>query len=102
MTTYISDQHARKLADWDDRFDPRALRELIPQTDTSREVDDWGRSERVFQLMEPLLNFYYRYWFRAEQQGIENVPSEGGALLVANHSGALPPDGPMIMQALRT
>jgi 1-acyl-sn-glycerol-3-phosphate acyltransferase len=88
-------------ADGDDGFDPRALRELIPQTDTSREVDDWGRSERVFQLMEPLLNFYYRYWFRVEQQGIENVPSEGGALLVANHSGALPPDAPMIIQALR-
>jgi 1-acyl-sn-glycerol-3-phosphate acyltransferase len=55
----------------------------------------------VFSLVEPLLNFYYRYWFRVEQEGIENVPSEGGALLVANHSGALPPDAPMIMQAIR-
>jgi len=77
------------------------LRELIPTSDPSREVDDWGRSERVFQLMEPVLNFYYRYWFRVEQEGIENIPSEGGALLVANHSGALPPDGPMIVQAIR-
>jgi 1-acyl-sn-glycerol-3-phosphate acyltransferase len=51
--------------------------------------------------MEPLLDFYYRYWFRVEVEGIENVPSDGGALLVSNHSGALPPDGPMIMQALR-
>ncbi len=51
--------------------------------------------------MEPLLNFYYRYWFRVEQEGIENMPSEGGALLVSNHSGALPPDAPMIMQAIR-
>jgi 1-acyl-sn-glycerol-3-phosphate acyltransferase len=67
----------------------------------SREVDDWGRSERVFQLVEPALNFYYRYWFRVEQEGIENVPSDGGALLVSNHSGALPPDAPMIMQAIR-
>jgi len=64
-------------------------------------VDDWGRSERVFALMEPMLNFYYRYWFRVEQEGVENVPSEGGALLVSNHSGALPPDAPMIMQAIR-
>jgi len=85
----------------DPRFDPRALRELIPQADPGREVDDWGRSERVFQLMEPLLNFYYRYWFRVEQQGVENIPPEGGALLVSNHSGALPPDAPMIMQAIR-
>ena len=29
------------------------------------------------------------------------MPSEGGALLVSNHSGALPPDAPMIMQAIR-
>ena len=81
--------------------DPRALRELIPAHDASRAVDDWGRSERVFSLLEPLLNFYYRYWFRVEQQGVENVPARGGALLVSNHSGALPPDAPMIMQAIR-
>ena len=83
------------------RHDPRALRELIPAADPSREVDDWGRSERVFELVEPILNFYYRYWFRVEQEGIENIPSDGGALIVANHSGALPPDAPMIMQAIR-
>jgi 1-acyl-sn-glycerol-3-phosphate acyltransferase len=81
--------------------DPRALRELIPAPDASRDVDDWGRSERVFSLVEPALNFYYRYWFRVEQEGIENIPSTGGALIVSNHSGALPPDAPMIMQAIR-
>jgi 1-acyl-sn-glycerol-3-phosphate acyltransferase len=80
---------------------PRLLRDLIPRTEPGREVDDWGRSERVFSLVEPVLNFYYRYWFRVEQEGIENVPSEGGALIVSNHSGALPPDAPMIMQAIR-
>ena len=74
---------------------------LIPSPDSDRAVDDWGRSERVFELMEPVLNFYYRYWFRVEQEGVENVPSDGGALLVSNHSGALPPDAPMIMQAIR-
>ena len=81
--------------------DPRLLRDLIPRPDPSREVDDWGRSERVFQLVEPALNFYYRYWFRVEVEGIENVPTSGGALLASNHSGALPPDGPMIMQSIR-
>jgi 1-acyl-sn-glycerol-3-phosphate acyltransferase len=86
---------------WERPPDPRALRELIPSPDTSRAVDDWGRSERVFDLVEPLLNFYYRYWFRVEQEGVENVPSDGGALLVSNHSGALPPDAPMIMQSIR-
>jgi 1-acyl-sn-glycerol-3-phosphate acyltransferase len=80
---------------------PRDLHRLIPPADGPRQIDDWGRSQRVFDLMEPLLDFYYRYWFRVEQRGVENLPAEGGALLVSNHSGALPPDAPMIMQAIR-
>jgi 1-acyl-sn-glycerol-3-phosphate acyltransferase len=81
--------------------DPRELRRLIPRPEPGREVDDWGRSQRVFDRLEPVLDFYYRYWFRVETEGVEHVPAEGGALLVANHSGALPPDAPMIMQAIR-
>jgi 1-acyl-sn-glycerol-3-phosphate acyltransferase len=83
---------------------PRSLRDLtglLPEPDPTRQVDDWGRSERVFSSLEPVLNFYYRYWFRVDVEGIENVPASGGALLSSNHSGALPPDAPMIMQAIR-
>jgi 1-acyl-sn-glycerol-3-phosphate acyltransferase len=79
----------------------RDLTGLIAPPDPERQVDDWGRSERVYRLMEPVLNFYYRYWFRVEVEGIENVPAAGGGLLASNHSGALPPDAPMIMQAIR-
>ena len=82
-------------------IDLRELRELVPAAEPGRELDDWGRSQRVFDLVEPLLDFYYRYWFRVEVEGVENVPREGGALIVSNHSGALPPDAPMIMQAIR-
>jgi 1-acyl-sn-glycerol-3-phosphate acyltransferase len=81
--------------------DLRELRGLVPAAEPGREIDDWGRSQRIFDLVEPLLDFYYRHWFRVEVEGIENVPSEGGALIVSNHSGALPPDAPMIMQAIR-
>ena len=77
------------------------LRELLPATEPGRDLDDWGRSERLMRIAEPLLNFYYRYWFRVGVEGIENIPAAGGALLVGNHSGALPPDAPMIMQAIR-
>ena len=77
------------------------LRELIAQPEEGRELDDWGRSERMMALADPLLNFYYRYWFRVESEGVDNVPATGGALLVCNHAGALPPDAPMIMQAIR-
>jgi 1-acyl-sn-glycerol-3-phosphate acyltransferase len=81
--------------------DLRELRRLVPAAEPGRELDDWGRSQRVFDLVEPLLDFYYRYWFRVEVEGIENVPAEGGALIVSNHSGALPPDAPMIIQAIK-
>jgi 1-acyl-sn-glycerol-3-phosphate acyltransferase len=74
---------------------------MLPAVDPTRDVDDWGRSEAFFRLADPVLDFYYRYWFRVEQEGVEHVPSTGGALLVSNHSGALPPDAPMIMQAIR-
>jgi 1-acyl-sn-glycerol-3-phosphate acyltransferase len=84
-----------------EEVDLRDLRELVPAAEPGRQLDDWGRSERVFDAIEPLLDFYYRNWFRVEVEGIENVPDEDGALLVSNHSGALPPDAPMIMQALR-
>jgi len=81
--------------------DLRELRRLLPRPEPERHVDDWGRSQRVLDAFMPLLDFYYRYWFRVDVEGIDNVPSEGGALLVANHSGALPPDAPMVMQAIR-
>ena len=82
-------------------LDPRELRRLLPPPEPGRELDDWGRSQRVLDSIEPLLDFYYRYWFRVDARGVDHVPSHGGALLVSNHSGALPPDAPMIMQAIR-
>jgi 1-acyl-sn-glycerol-3-phosphate acyltransferase len=78
------------------------LRDLLPGVEPERTLTDWGRSERIEGLYDrTLLEFFYRYWFRCEIQGIENVPSSGGALLVSNHSGALPPDAPMIGKAIK-
>src|SRR3954454_14093687 len=78
------------------------LRDYLPAVETERQVNDWGRSERVEDLFDKtIVDFYYKYWFRAEVEGIENVPSNGGALLVSNHSGALPPDAAMITKAIR-
>jgi 1-acyl-sn-glycerol-3-phosphate acyltransferase len=78
------------------------LRDYLPAVETERQVNDWGRSERVEGLFDKaVVDFFYKYWFRAEIEGIENVPSAGGALLVSNHSGALPPDAAMIAKAIR-
>lgn len=78
------------------------LRDYLPAVETDRQVNDWGRSERVEGFFDrTIVDFFYNYWFRAEVEGIENVPSSGGALLVSNHSGALPPDATMIGKAIK-
>jgi 1-acyl-sn-glycerol-3-phosphate acyltransferase len=78
------------------------LRHYLPGLEPDRHLNDWGRSERVESLVDrTLYEFLYHYWFRVEVDGVENVPSEGGALLVANHAGALPPDAAMIAKAIR-
>jgi len=64
------------------------------------DVDDWGRSERVRRLVRTLYSPIYRYWFRAEWEGLEKIPRRGGALLVANHAGAIPSDAPVIMHGI--
>ena len=78
------------------------LRDYLPAIEPDRQVSDWGRSERVEGLLDKTVyEFLYHYWFRCEVEGIENVPADGGALLVSNHSGALPPDATMILKAVK-
>jgi 1-acyl-sn-glycerol-3-phosphate acyltransferase len=78
------------------------LKRHLPGVEPERQLTDWGRSERVEGFLDrTAAEFFYRYWFRTEVEGIENVPSTGGALLVSNHAGALPPDAPMIAKAIR-
>jgi 1-acyl-sn-glycerol-3-phosphate acyltransferase len=78
------------------------LKEHLPGVEPERRLNDWGRSERIEGLFDrAVIDFFYRYWFRAEVEGIENVPSSGGALLVSNHSGALPPDAATIAKAIK-
>jgi 1-acyl-sn-glycerol-3-phosphate acyltransferase len=81
---------------------PEELKRHLPGVEPERQLNDWGRSERIEGLYDKLVaDFFYRYWFRAEVEGIENVPSTGGALLVSNHAGALPPDAAMIAKAIK-
>jgi 1-acyl-sn-glycerol-3-phosphate acyltransferase len=85
-----------------DVSDRERMRSLLPAIEPERRIDDWGRSERVEGAFDAtLVEFFYRYWFRCEVEGVENVPADGGALLVSNHAGALPPDAAMIGKAIR-
>lgn len=57
-------------------------------------VDEYGFDAEVTE------RFFYaairpiaEKWFRVEVRGAENIPTEGGALVVSNHSGTVPVDG---------
>jgi 1-acyl-sn-glycerol-3-phosphate acyltransferase len=64
------------------------------------DVDGWGRSEQMRRFIRTVYDPVYTHWFRAEWEGLEHIPRAGGALLVANHAGALPSDAPVIMHGI--
>jgi 1-acyl-sn-glycerol-3-phosphate acyltransferase len=64
-------------------------------------VDEFGFDPHFNSaVVRPFLRFFFRSWFRVEVSGIENLPSDGGALVVANHAGVLPFDGLMLSVAV--
>ncbi|MFB7332753.1 acyltransferase family protein [Streptomyces adustus] len=65
------------------------------------EIDDFGYDEELTdQVLMSLLRPLYDKYFRVDVKGIENIPAQGGALIVANHSGTLPLDGLMMQVAV--
>jgi len=66
------------------------------------DVDEWGRSEHMREIARRLYAPMYEKWFRVEWEGLEKIPTEGGALLVANHAAAIPSDAPAIMHGIET
>ena len=62
--------------------------------------DPFGMDPRFLRRFASLSVFLYRYYFRVETHGIENVP-EGPVLLIANHGGnTLPMDGALLGLAM--
>jgi len=51
-------------------------------------------------VLMPAARALYRSWFRVRMRGLEHVPAEGPALVVANHSGVLPLDALMLQVGL--
>jgi 1-acyl-sn-glycerol-3-phosphate acyltransferase len=64
------------------------------------DVDEWGRSEHLRELVRRIYDPVYEHWFRVEWDGFDRIPTEGGALMVANHAGAIPADAPSIMHGI--
>jgi 1-acyl-sn-glycerol-3-phosphate acyltransferase len=64
------------------------------------DVDEWGRSQRARDFLARLYDPIYDRWFRVEWEGFDKIPREGGALIVANHAGAIPTDAPSVMHGI--
>ena len=71
-----------------------------PPDERMSDVDEWGRSESMRARIRQLYGPMYRHWFRVEWEGLEKIPLAGGALLVANHAGAIPADAPVIIHGI--
>jgi 1-acyl-sn-glycerol-3-phosphate acyltransferase len=64
------------------------------------ETDEWGLDWELLELVRPLLDFLYAYYFRVQTNGLDHIPDYGRALLVANHTGPLPWDTAMLTTAV--
>lgn len=61
-------------------------------------VDDYGFDAEVTErFLMTALRPIARKWFRIEVTGADNIPADGGALVVSNHSGTLPVDALMTL-----
>ena len=66
------------------------------------DVDEYGYDQDYYDhVICPALNWVYDSYWRVETFGLENIPDDGAALLVSNHSGTVAIDLPMVTVAVR-
>ena len=87
-------------ASWDEQV-TGGLEFLRRRLTGEYETDEFGFDpDLTDHVLLPLLRPLFERWFRVETSGVENVPADGGALIVANHSGTVPVDALMTTVAL--
>lgn len=90
-----------------EEFDPIALfDELRERVGTMfmrervADVDEFGMDAHTVERAQDLMDFLFERYFRVSMRGLENVPTDGPCLFVANRSGLLPYDGLMLTEGL--
>ena len=78
-------------ADWEGRL-AAFVAALRRRLSGEFEVDEFGFDSQITEVLSAAVEPLAERWFRLEVRGVENIPAEGGALLVANHSGTVPID----------
>ena len=85
-----------ELDEWDRRV-AGGLAFLRRRLTGEYEVDEFGfDKELTDQIFHPVLRPLYRDWFRTEVSGVEHLPVDGPALVVANHSGTIALDATLL------
>jgi len=85
---------------WDERV-AGALRFLRRRITGQYDVDEFGFDPDLTEtVVHPVLRLIYRHYFRVEAFGVENLPTDSSALIVANHSGTVPIDALMLTAAV--
>ncbi|WP_088290301.1 lysophospholipid acyltransferase family protein [Kineosporia sp. A_224] len=89
-----------RAADVEDKI-AAALAFLRRRLTGDYEVDEFGFDRELTEtVLLAVVRPLYKRWFRVEVRGIENIPESGGALVVANHSGAVALDSVMTQVAV--
>lgn len=80
--------------DWEAKA-AQLLAQLRRRVTGDYEIDTFGLDPQLHAIGMAALRPIAEKWFRIEVRGAERIPSEGGALVVANHSGTVPVDAAM-------
>jgi 1-acyl-sn-glycerol-3-phosphate acyltransferase len=91
-----ADQHSI----WDQLADAAAVLRRRLDGDVPPLGDSGFDPELHATVLMPAARALYRHWFQVRMRGLENIPDEGAALVVANHGGVLPFDMVMVQTGI--
>lgn len=63
-------------------------------------IDPYGVSKKHLKVAFTALAWFYKHYFRVKAYGVQNVPKQGRAMLVGNHSGGVAIDGAMVLASM--
>ncbi len=64
------------------------------------ETDEFGFDPETVKQWQPFLQFLYEEYFQVQASGINNIPQNGRAVIIGNHTGVLPIDAFMTFIAV--
>jgi 1-acyl-sn-glycerol-3-phosphate acyltransferase len=80
---------------------PHDLRDANREAGAKDEgADRFGLDPEFREQVAPIFRWLHDHYWRVQLSGRRHLPADGPAILIANHSGALPFDGAMICTAL--